>query len=571
MIGCYEYQTRPRLSHPKYRPDIDGLRAIAVLAVVIFHAFPDLIKGGFIGVDVFFVISGYLISTIIFENLDNGTFGFFEFYSRRVNRIFPALLLVFVTCFLFGWLAFLPEELNQLGKHLAAGAGFVSNFVLWGEAGYFDNSAETKLLLHLWSLGIEEQFYIVWPLLLWLAWKRRFNLFSLAIVTAAVSFYLNLKGVKHDMVAAFYAPQSRFWELLSGSLLAWVTLYHNGRCLNIKNKVDVFLSRIIYSRHPKNNQTLENIFSFFGFSLLLFGFWRVSKELVFPGTWALIPVAGAVFIIAAGSKAWLNRIVLSNKAAVWFGLISFPLYLWHWPLLCFARIIEGETPSPLIRVALVVLAIVLAWLTVTLVERPFRFGKQRSVLKVAGLYGLMFLVGFLGLSVSKLDFSQSHGFENLVIKRKGSEHAFGSSFTWYRGKDDWLFLGNAYNDTVAKLKLATEPSQSEISATTALFSQLASVGAESNIKIVLIVGANKSSVYPEYLPAGLVPSTKTYRSFFLEALKEVPNLLVYDSTADLRESKNTQGLLYWMTDTHWNNKGAFPPYFSLRYKLGWSA
>jgi peptidoglycan/LPS O-acetylase OafA/YrhL len=159
----------PRLSHPKYRADIDGLRAIAVLSVVAFHAFPGSLRGGFIGVDVFFVISGFLISTIVFENLDSGTFSFATFYSRRIRRIFPALFLVLLASLAFGWFALLADEYAQLGKHVAAGTGFVSNLVLWGEAGYFDNSADTKPLLHLWSLGIEEQFYILWPLLLWLA------------------------------------------------------------------------------------------------------------------------------------------------------------------------------------------------------------------------------------------------------------------------------------------------------------------------------------------------------------------------------------------------------------------
>ena len=163
------------LLHPKYRRDIDGLRAVAVLAVVAFHAFPNWVKGGFIGVDVFFVISGYLISTIIFESLDKGTFSFSEFYARRIKRIFPALIIVLVACFTFGWFALFPHEYKQLGEHIAAGAGFLSNIVLWKDAGYFDNAADTKPLLHLWSLGIEEQFYIVWPFLLWISWKRKFN------------------------------------------------------------------------------------------------------------------------------------------------------------------------------------------------------------------------------------------------------------------------------------------------------------------------------------------------------------------------------------------------------------
>ena len=148
------------LLHPKYRPDIDGLRALAVLSVVAFHAFPNVISGGFIGVDIFFVISGFLITTIILENLRSGSFSFIEFYSRRIRRIFPALFLVLLTCYAFGWFALYASEYKQLGEHIAAGAGFLQNFVLWSESGYFDNSSDTKPLLHLWSLAIEEQFYI---------------------------------------------------------------------------------------------------------------------------------------------------------------------------------------------------------------------------------------------------------------------------------------------------------------------------------------------------------------------------------------------------------------------------
>jgi peptidoglycan/LPS O-acetylase OafA/YrhL len=387
---------QPNLSHPKYRPDIDGLRAVAVLAVIAFHAFPNWIRGGFIGVDVFFVISGYLISTIIFENLERGTFSFNEFYARRVKRIFPALLLVLIICFAFGWFALLADEYKQLGKHIAAGAGFISNFILWNEAGYFDNSAETKPLLHLWSLGIEEQFYIVWPLLLWFAWKRKFNLLTITIVVALISFILNFTGVKQDIVATFYSPQTRFWELLSGSLLAWFALYKKDALIGIKSKIDVWLSRILYSeKREGNGKILDNALSFIGLSLLLYGFWRINKELIFPGKWALVPVLGAVLIITAGSKAWVNRKILSNKLAVWFGLISFPLYLWHWPILSFARIVESEVPSRNIRLAAVVLSIVLAWLTYKLVERPLRFGKHNKI-KVTALVILMTVVGYVG-------------------------------------------------------------------------------------------------------------------------------------------------------------------------------
>lgn len=391
------------LSHPKYRQDIDGLRAVAVLAVVAFHAFPSWAPGGFVGVDIFFVISGYLISTIIFENLDRGTFSVSEFYARRINRIFPALILVLVACFAFGWCALLADEFKQLGKHIAAGAGFISNFVLWSEAGYFDNSVETKPLLHLWSLGIEEQFYIVWPMFLWFAWKCKFKLITVTLLVAIVSFALNIKGIKQDAVATFYSPQTRFWELLCGSLLAWFTLYNKDAFTNIKSKIDALLTSIVYRDKQENRgKALSNVLSFVGLFLLMYGFWKINKELSFPGKWALVPVLGAVLIIAAGAKAWVNSKILSNKVAVWFGLISFPLYLWHWPLLSFVRIVEGEVPSLNIRISAVVLSIALAWLTYKFVERPIRSGKNGTV-KIAVLVVLMAVVGYIGYNTYERD------------------------------------------------------------------------------------------------------------------------------------------------------------------------
>ena len=382
--------------HPKYRPDIDGLRAIAVIAVVFFHAFPGWMHGGFIGVDVFFVLSGYLISTIIFENLDQGTFNFSEFYARRIKRIFPGLIIVLIACFIFAWFGLLSDEFKQLGKHIVAGSGFVSNLVLWNEAGYFDNSADTKPLLHLWSLGIEEQFYIVWPLLLWFAWKHKFNLLTITIVVAITSFILNTKGVKQDMVATFYSPQTRFWELLSGSLLAWVSLYKKNAFSEVKHKVDVWLSRIIYSeKQEADGKTLANVLASIGLLLLAYGFWRINKNLPFPGTWALIPVIATILLLAAGPHTWINRKLLSNKVAVWFGLISFPLYLWHWPLLSFARILTNETPSYEFRVAVILISILLAWLTYRVVEVPIRASRHKKKQAVV-LFILMMFVVFIG-------------------------------------------------------------------------------------------------------------------------------------------------------------------------------
>ena len=185
------------LTHPKYRPDIDGLRAIAVLSVVGFHAFG--ITGGFAGVDIFFVISGFLISTIIFENLQRNSFNFLEFYQRRIRRIFPSLLLVLISCLVFGWFTLFADEYAQLGKHVASGAGFISNLVLWSESGYFDGAAESKPLLHLWSLGIEEQFYFFWPIFAFLLWRLRAHFVWVTLALIVLSFGANIWLIGVDL------------------------------------------------------------------------------------------------------------------------------------------------------------------------------------------------------------------------------------------------------------------------------------------------------------------------------------------------------------------------------------
>lgn len=391
------------LSHPKYRPDIDGLRAIAVLAVVGFHAFPLELEGGFIGVDIFFVISGYLISTIIIGNLEQNSFSFIEFYSRRIKRIFPALFLVLTACFAIGWFILLADEYKQLGKHLTGGAGFISNFMFWNEAGYFDNAAETKPLLHLWSLGIEEQFYILWPLLMWLAWKKRFSLQTIAIVVAAISFGFNILYAHSAPTAAFYSPQARFWELMAGSILAYMALRRSVEPQRYTGLLNSLPSGMRYPKTPELNiRSLGNVQSLLGALLIVIGFFLITKESYFPGWWAVLPTFGTVLIISASAQAWINRTVLSNRVLVWFGLISFPLYLWHWPLLSFARIIEGESPSLEARWAIILASILLAWMTYWLVEKPVRFGRYGKE-KTTILVLLMIIIGSIGYSTYARD------------------------------------------------------------------------------------------------------------------------------------------------------------------------
>ena len=377
------------LTNFEYRPDIDGLRAIAVLAVIIFHAFPSILKGGFIGVDVFFVISGYLISSIIFKNLEQGTFNIFSFYARRIKRIFPALIIVLISSLLIGWFCLLQEEYKQLGKHVAAGASFISNVVLWSEAGYFDNTAETKPLLNLWSLGVEEQFYILWPILMLFAWNHRYNLITLIILLAITSFTLNIEFVSKDSVAAFYSPQTRFWELFSGGILSLGSIQSDRFArVHIPTTKSMLITWISYKQRPN----LTNCISITGLLLLAYGFWQIDKESAFPGIWALIPVVGSSLLIIAGPNSWFNRTILSSRAAVWLGLISYPLYLWHWPLLSFARIVASGTPSINIRVSILILSVVLASITRDIVERPIR--KNRNEKFVSPL--LLIFMAFIG-------------------------------------------------------------------------------------------------------------------------------------------------------------------------------
>ena len=366
--------------HSKYRSDIDGIRAIAVLLVIGFHAFPEWVKGGFIGVDVFFVISGFLISTIIITNLNNNTFSLSDFYGRRVRRLFPALIVVLLFCLVLGWFVLLPQEYAYLGEHIAAGVAFISNWVLWRESGYFDFSAELKPLLHLWSLGIEEQFYIVWPILLWIVISKRLNIIAVLLVSAAVSLIFSISLTGSDPIAAFYLPWTRFWELIFGALLAnWMMRNQN-------------------QDESRKSYVIKNICSVAGLSLIVLGSLLITKDSKFPGWLALIPVIGTSLLIYSNTQAYLNSFVLSNRVLVWIGLISFPLYLWHWPLLVFARILENETPSRYIRITTVLLSILLAWLTYTAIEKPIRFGKANSY-KTLVLSILMVIIGCAGYLV----------------------------------------------------------------------------------------------------------------------------------------------------------------------------
>ncbi|MEO8466149.1 MAG: acyltransferase family protein [Gammaproteobacteria bacterium] len=358
--------------HPKYRPDIDGLRALAVTAVVVFHAFPNSIPGGFLGVDIFFVISGYLISTILFSNLESGRFSLLDFYNRRIRRIFPALITVMLASLAIGWVVLLAGEYDQLGQHIAAGSVFLSNLVLYRESGYFDTAAAAKPMLHLWSLAVEEQFYVLWPLLLLVVWRRRWSFLRLTAVVAAVSFAANLYLVSTKPTAAFYLPMARFWELMIGGMLAYATLHRRD-----------LLGRF------------TNLQSVAGLLLMVAGFAFVTETTAIPGWWALLPTLGAALTISAGAEAILNRLLFSNRVAVWIGLVSYPIYLWHWPLLSILRIVIPQASTTLALFA-VVATVLLAWLTYRFIEKPIRRHPSNAAVPIllAASMACLFLGGF---------------------------------------------------------------------------------------------------------------------------------------------------------------------------------
>ena len=340
------------------------------MLVLNFHAFPDVMPGGFIGVDVFFVISGFLITGIIARELELGRFNLIEFYSRRIRRIFPALIAVLGATLALGWLWMLPSAFAQLGSDTFASAAFLANIALLLQSGYFDVESAKKPLLHLWSLGIEEQFYLFWPLLLMFAARLRISIVVMAALLGVASFGLNVALIGANPVAAFYLPFTRAFELLAGAVLAcgWINVSHSSAASSRR--------------------------AFAGVALIAVAAAILDGERAFPGWWALLPVAGTALLLSAPA-AWVNRVVLASPPVVWIGLISYPLYLWHWPLLVFGAAIKFA-PLTLVERELILLAsALLAWATYRFVETPFRFGRpsRRKMFSLGAGMALMALAG----------------------------------------------------------------------------------------------------------------------------------------------------------------------------------
>jgi peptidoglycan/LPS O-acetylase OafA/YrhL len=394
---------------------------VAVLLVLAYHGFPNVVPGGYVGVDVFFVISGYLITGILLEPA--GRFSFADFYRRRVRRLFPALVIVLTAVGVMGWFLLSPPELAQLAKHSAGSAAFVPNFMFWSESGYFDTAAELKPLRHLWSLGVEEQFYLVWPLTLYLLIRFRRSITTVVLIASSVSFLVCVIVVSFDTPAAFYSPLTRAWELGLGALLMTARLESKG----------VRLRGIV--------ETNSSLVGGLGVALVAGSAFALTATSTFPGWSALLPTVGAALVIAAGSQALPNRL-LSLSGFVAIGLISYPLYLWHWPLISFAYIDADGTPAAATRLGALALAFGLAALTYRYVEKPIR-RRRTSSRPVYVLVGLMLLIGVAGLATNS-----AGGFQNRlpVAIQTVLGYASYDYATDARAKRCWLASSSPFSD-----------------------------------------------------------------------------------------------------------------------------
>jgi peptidoglycan/LPS O-acetylase OafA/YrhL len=365
-----------------YRRDIDGLRALAVLSVIAFHVAPARCRGGFVGVDIFFVISGFLISSIIYKELESGGFSLVEFYVRRIRRIYPALFLVLTCVCVAGWILLLPSDFVVLAKQVLGGCTFVANFVLWRQSGYFSPEAALKPLLHLWSLGVEEQYYLVFPLICIAAYRSRsrWTLPAAFLVVAAVSMGINVVFVSRYSAATYFLPFARLWELFAGA----------GLSLVFQRNLHAPWESVLVTRW-------KHAVGAVGLAMLILAIFGIDQYDLFPGWWALLPTMGAVLVIAAGQTSWVNRYVLSARPAVLVGLISYPLYLWHWPILSFLKVatsVWGVRVSRVEKAALILAAVLLAYLTYRFIELPIRRVRQREQRRK----GALWLLGCVSLT-----------------------------------------------------------------------------------------------------------------------------------------------------------------------------
>lgn len=397
-----------------YRAEIDGLRALAVLPVILFHAGFGIFSGGYVGVDVFFVISGYLITRVITADMDRGTFSLIGFYERRARRILPALTLVLLVCAALAPLMLLPFDLKTFSHSILSVAIFCSNIFFWRQSGYFEPESSEQPLLHTWSLAVEEQFYLLFPLLLWGVWRwgRQGALFALAML-ALFSLGVSEWGWRHAPSANFYLAPSRVWELLAGSLCALVPF----PLQRTAKEGPALLNRGSWTRRGRLQRTAKEGPALLGLGAILFAIFAFDAQTPFPSLLTLLPVGGAVLIILCATPETRVGRFLAMPALVGMGLISYSAYLWHLPLISAARVQGGGVASLGLMVLAVGVSLGLAWATWRWVEQPFRSTRRFSRTRIFALSGLS-MAALLAVGASGW---LTNGFERPWLARQTPE------------------------------------------------------------------------------------------------------------------------------------------------------
>ena len=389
-----------------YRREIDGLRALAVLPVILFHAGFKIVSGGFVGVDVFFVISGYLITTIIIAELEEDKFSIANFYERRARRILPVLFLVMAVSIPFSWIVLSPFELTSFSKSLIAVSLFLSNFFFWIDGGYFQTAAELKPLLHTWSLAVEEQYYVFFPIFLLLLWKlgRRWVL-NLVVLTAIISLVAAQLGSTYKPVANFFLLPTHAWELAIGALIS----------LHLSSPNRVTASCLA-------RQMLGGL----GFLLITASIFLFNKETPFPSLYALIPTIGTALILLFALPDTLIGKLLGSRFLVFIGLISYSAYLWHQPIFAFSRYYYSSI-SVILKFGLVIITLLLSALTWRYIERPFRDKKlisRRAIFSLSLMASVFFIsFGYASYWLFGSSLSYTYGAEAKMAKALSSTNA----------------------------------------------------------------------------------------------------------------------------------------------------
>jgi peptidoglycan/LPS O-acetylase OafA/YrhL len=423
-----------------YRRDLNGLRAIAVLAVVANHT--QLLPGGG-GVDIFFVLSGYLISANMFRQLERGNFSATEFYARRVRRLFPALIVMLLTMWLFGWLMFFPDEFQRLGVNLLAGAGFAQNIVLYGDI-LTPRGPLFAVINHIWSLGVEEQFYLLWPVFLLAVWHVRGSRLLVISAAAIVSFILNAWAVSHDLIGSYFLPWYRLWELALGGMLAYVQLNHT----RVGEKLRTSFAAIQINWLSTYGAQLSGIA---GAALLTAWFSGLTTFYEARNWLLLIPTLGAVLLISAGPDSWLNRYVLGSAPMVFVGLISYELYLWHWPLLTIVGSLElSPAAKPVVTVAAIAASFVLAYATGKLLEAALRHyqNRRRSAVALAGAMAACGMIGYLTMTQQILPRSISGSVQQIVRATEENWLPSGNRSFWSEGSENFHRIGSGRREVL---------------------------------------------------------------------------------------------------------------------------